>query len=385
MAIPIFRNRKSSERPGRTGQSIVASLDKRPNGTWRARWREYPAGPQRTRTFPRKLDAEQFLVKTMHDLMTGAYIDPTKGRTTVQEFYEVWSGRQPWRASSRASVASVFRAHVLPAFGSRPLGSIRRGDVESWAASLPIAPSTVHLAMQYLGTLFAAAVADGLVAASPTRGAKRPRVEAQPIVPFTPAELDRLWDATPDSLCVALTLGAMAGLRHGEAIGLTIDRLDLPRRLLVVDRQLLRVEAGRPVFGPPKTARSYRTVPLPDVARDYLAAHLERHGPGTGGVVVHQKGRPIRRQDFGKIWREVRTAAKMPTARYHDCRHTYASTLLSGGVSVAAAAEYLGHSPGELLKTYAHLMPADHDRARAVVQAAFARPAEDSLRTGAAS
>ena len=58
--------------------------------------------------------------------------------------------------------------------------------------------------------------------------------------------------------------------------------------------------------------------------------------------------------------------------KFHGVRHTYASTLLSGGVSVAAAAEYLGHTPGELLRTYAHLMPADHDRARTVVQAAFA-------------
>ena len=46
---------------------------------------------------------------------------------------------------------------------------------------------------------------------------------------------------------------------------------------------------------------------------------------------------------------------------------TFASTLLSGGVSVAAAADYLGHSPAMLLSTYAHLMPADHDRARAAV------------------
>jgi hypothetical protein len=58
--------------------------------------------------------------------------------------------------------------------------------------------------------------------------------------------------------------------------------------------------------------------------------------------------------------------------------------LLSGGVGVAAAAEYLGHTPGVLLSTYAHLMPADHERARSVVQAAFDRsgtrdvgPAED--------
>ena len=55
-----------------------------------------------------------------------------------------------------------------------------------------------------------------------------------------------------------------------------------------------------------------------------------------------------------------------------NTRHTFASVLLSGGVSVAAAADYLGHSPAELLKTYAHLVPADHERARSVVQAAFA-------------
>jgi len=48
--------------------------------------------------------------------------------------------------------------------------------------------------------------------------------------------------------------------------------------------------------------------------------------------------------------------------------------LLSGGVSVAAVADNMGHSPATLPKTYAHLIPADHDRARGVVQAAFVAP-----------
>ena len=54
-------------------------------------------------------------------------------------------------------------------------------------------------------------------------------------------------------------------------------------------------------------------------------------------------------------------------------RHTFASTLLSAGVPVPAVAEYLGHSPAVLLSTYAHLMPADHDRARSAVRAAFGK------------
>ena len=36
----------------------MASIDKRPDGRYRARWREYPNGPQKTKTFARKRDAE---------------------------------------------------------------------------------------------------------------------------------------------------------------------------------------------------------------------------------------------------------------------------------------------------------------------------------------
>ncbi len=71
------------------------------------------------------------------------------------------------------------------------------------------------------------------------------------------------------------------------------------------------------------------------------------------------------------MWDELRARAGLPAARFHDTRHTYASVLLSGGVSVAAAAEYLGHSPAMLLGTYAHLLPADHDRSRRAVEVAF--------------
>jgi integrase len=70
-------------------------------------------------------------------------------------------------------------------------------------------------------------------------------------------------------------------------------------------------------------------------------------------------GRAIRRQYFGVIWRKVRVRAGLPQARFHDTRRTFASTLLGGGVSVPAAADWLGHTPGELLSTYAHLLPGD--------------------------
>ncbi|MEJ7583025.1 MAG: hypothetical protein WKF43_02850 [Acidimicrobiales bacterium] len=96
---------------------------------------------------------------------------------------------------------------------------VDEGD-ESWAAGLPLSGRTAELAVQYLGTLLEAAIADGLAVSDPVRGAKRPRVDTQPVVPFTADEVDRLRDAAPSWFEVALTLGAGCGLRQGEAAGL---------------------------------------------------------------------------------------------------------------------------------------------------------------------
>lgn len=183
---------------------------------------------------------------------------------------------------------------------------------------------------------------------------------------------------------MALILGLGAGLRQSEASGLRVDRVDFLRRTLTVDRQLVTpTAAGEPTFGPPKTKRSYRTVPLADAVVAELARQLEVHGTGRDGLLLHcQDGRPVRRQYFGDVWQKLRERAGLPEARFHDTRHTFASVLLSGGVSVAAAAEYLGHSPAVLLSVLAHLLPADHDRARSAVEVAFAAGSVSSRVTG---
>jgi len=51
----------------------VASIDKRPNGRYRTRWREHPGGPQKTRHFDRKGDAQRFLDGIRGDLAHGLY------------------------------------------------------------------------------------------------------------------------------------------------------------------------------------------------------------------------------------------------------------------------------------------------------------------------
>jgi integrase len=61
---------------------------------------------------------------------------------------------------------------------------------------------------------------------------------------------------------------------------------------------------------------------------------------------------------------------------FHALRHHFASVLLSGGVSIRALADYPGHIDTVFtLRVFAHLMPANDERMRTVVDAALAAAA----------
>ncbi len=105
------------------------------------------------------------------------------------------------------------------------------------------------MVLHYLSSLLGAAVADGLIAQNPAQRIRRPRVDRKPVVPFTASEAVGLREAAPSWFRVALTLGLGAGLRQGEATGLTVDRVDFLRRQLTVDRQLLTAAKGGVTFG----------------------------------------------------------------------------------------------------------------------------------------
>ena len=55
--------------------------------------------------------------------------------------------------------------------------------------------------------------------------------------------------------------------------------------------------------------------------------------------------------------------AGLPVIRFHDCRHTAATLMLSHGIPPVIVAGMLGHSISILLTTYAHFIPTMQDEA----------------------
>ncbi|MFJ4097835.1 site-specific integrase [Amycolatopsis japonica] len=60
----------------------------------------------------------------------------------------------------------------------------------------------------------------------------------------------------------------------------------------------------------------------------------------------------------------------------HALRHFFASMLPSRAVSIKELAEHLDHSDaGFSLRTYTHLVPSSHERARQAIDAVFGQAA----------
>ncbi len=355
---------------------------KAPRGArYRVRYRT-PDGASRTQTFDRKIDAEQFITSTEHRKLAGQYVDQSAGRTTFGDVARRWADAQPHRDSTAASVEMILRKHIEPTFGHRPIAGIRTSEVQAWVSGLALAPSTVAVVYGKLAAIFNAAVDDRLIASSPcTRKIRLPRPEGAEVTPMTPEQVRVMVEAVGERYGALVVLMAGTGLRPGEAVGLTYDRVDFLRRTIRVDRQLATMPKVAAVLAPVKTTSSVRTIPVPDSVLTALAAHRERHSPGPFGLIfTDSKGDPIRRSALGHIWRraavkvnarelKAKRAALIVDRTPHDLRHYAASVMIHQGASVKAVQRHLGHaSATTTLDTYAHLWPDTEDVTRRALE-----------------
>jgi integrase len=367
----------------------MSSIAKRSDGKWRARYRD-DAGKQHARHFARKIDAQRWLDEVTAAVVTGQYVDPKAGRITFRAYAEQWRQAQVHRPSSEAHVEGMLRRHVYPTFGDRQMMTILPSEVQAWVRLLgttdrrvkrrALAPETISVLHSVVSAIMRSAVRDRKIIANPCEGTRLPTKDRKPVIPLTTEQVDQARELMPLELQALVTFTAGTGMRQGEVFGLTVDRVDFLRREVRVDRQLLTRPGRRTEFGPPKTPASVRTIPLPQVVIDALAAHLAEHPAGGHGLVFTLAGAPITRQAFGHVWRPVARAVGLePGTGMHALRHYYASLLIRFGESVKTVQVRLGHaSAAETLDTYSHLWPDSDDRTRAAVDSVLGQTPGDT-------
>ncbi|WP_315551672.1 site-specific integrase [Microbacterium aurum] len=376
----------------------MASIKQRPDGVWRARYRD-AAGKEHARHFPLKRDAQRWIDEVTASVVTGQYVDPKAARLTFREYAETWLTAQVHRDATATLYRGHLERHAYPVLGDLPLGSVLRTTVQGWVKGLTVdaadgarkalSPATIGVVYTVVASVFRAAVRDRKLAATPCDGIALPEVSKARVQPLTTAQVDLLAEYVPAELRALVILAAGTGMRQGEVLGLTRDRLRLLGKspAVTVDRQLVTRPKGETGFAPPKTAASVRRIPLPRVVVDALNDHLARYDVGDGELLFRLDGKGITRQRFGHLWRPAAAAAGLTAATgtgMHALRHYYASLLIRYGESVKTVQGRLGHkSATETLDTYGHMWADSDDRTRDAVDSILGAPRDsaDSPRT----
>lgn len=356
---------------------------------WRAQWVGADGRQQQRRGFDRKVDAMAYAADREAEARHGVTLEGERpsGRTTVKSWANTWLDAQDVRGSTRASYARCVK-RIEDTLGSRTLASLRPSELKAWRRSLGqrLADSTVAHNASILSMILNAAVHDGLLDRNPMPTARGSATGRRVVDPDELLTLDqvRAWDAAlPAHARGMAVVAATTGLRQGELLGLLPGDVDFLRGTARVWQQLLTPRGSGPVYGPPKTGASVRTVPLPQVAVDALAAYLAAFPAVEGEPIFRNaRGGRWRRDTFGQCWQHakqrVQRAAKQARAdgvkepmdlpewaHWHGLRDVAASSLIWTGNDVRTVMAILGHSsPKETLGTYTRLWPDAQDTAR---------------------
>ncbi len=110
---------------------------------------------------------------------------------------------------------------------------------------------------------------------------------------------------------------------------------------------------------------------------DHLAAHIQQHGLGADGVLLHRDGVPFDSAKFGYELRAARRRAGLPESiTFHDLRHFFASApdprRLQREASAGGAGSQVCQGHPRRLR---HLWPGEEDRVRDAIGRLF-RPDE---------
>lgn len=182
---------------------------------------------------------------------------------------------------------------------------------------------------------------------------------------------DFLEAAKEDRLFALFVLALISGMRPEEYLGLQWKDVDIEKKSVIVQRALVwNKKGGGWTFTAPKSARSRRSIPLPESVMLALVAHKRRQVEArlkAGSeyqnydlVFASREGTPIiPRNLLSRHFKPILTRAKLPqSVRLYDLRHTCATLLLAANEHPKIVSERLGHASVTLtLDTYSHVLP----------------------------
>ncbi len=336
----------------------MATIVKTPSGTWKAVIRR-KGWPTSSRTFRTKRDAEDWSRRTEDEMIRGVYVrrSPSE-KMLLQDALERYLKEITPTKSPSTQRAEKMRAKPLTAqLGKYSLVSLTPDVIATYRDDRleeGKSVSTVRLEMALLGHLYTTAIKEwglGLVY-NPVSNVRRPSPGEGRNRRLSWSEAKRMLKAcdvhSNPMLGWAVRIAVYTAMRQDEILSLTLDEVDLQRRIVRLNKTKNRCARTVPLSK--RAVRVFReAVSNPVRPKD---VDLIFYGePGRDGV-----RRPYR---INKVWSQARERAGITNLRFHDLRHEAVSRLVEKGLSDQEVAAISGHKSMQMLRRYTHLRAED--------------------------
>ena len=384
----------------------------------------------RARSFHGSQDAKDWLKKASVKKAEGKFVDSRDGEILLSDYIEhKWWPMTTYPPSSRATVRSRVKCHILPLLGHLTLNEIDYEVLAQWKKDLGarVAPRSARAIWIHLGTILEAARKARRIPENPCKEygeLKPPEGEPSKAKAWPRETIDGIREGLVPRYRVMVDLGAGLGLRQGEALGLAAQDFDWEAGEVHVQRQVRFDVKGRAYFCLPKGKKTRRVPVAPNVAvriRAAMAAfpptstmlpwqdpeapltdlEAKQRAPRTASLlVVTEAGKPVLADLFNRIyWKPSLEAAgviarldlatlpkvswRRPAKTYgdtrehgfHCLRHTYASVNLGAGESPVNVSVWMGHASVKVtLEVYGHMVPGSVAKGLAAIDAWFDSP-----------
>lgn len=234
---------------------------------------------------------------------------------------------------------------ILPALGNQQIMHVSRRAIEDLHHQLEKTSTQANRVLSVLSKMFTLAQEWSWRSDHPVKGIKRYDEQTRDHW-LQKEELSRFWetiDCYPSHrAALAIKLLIYTGARKNEALKATWDQFDL-------ERQVWTKPSGS------TKQKKQHHIPLSEQTLEVLKTLQGLRNNDSPYLFPGKvENKPL--EDIKRFWSKIKKEAELgDDIRIHDLRHTYASHLVSSGMSLTIVGQLLGHTQASTTQRYAHL------------------------------